>query len=163
MNYVPKSPKKIKTNRYLFHVSHPMSREGIQHYGLLMSKFEETSRNGVYAHNLITEPDFNWWPFLEFGLADDGPIEKNPLKYYDYWRIDTQLISTDCFIDEWARHDFMSIFHFDPRDMYIYTNGDIPVRALQLFRFQNDQFWEFNGTQGAYHYRSTGNFRPYIE
>jgi hypothetical protein len=89
MNYVPSEPKQINTHRYLFHATHPMCREGIQRYGLLMSEYENSSRNGVYAHNLLTKPDYTWWPFLIIGDAEDGPIEEDPLKYYDFWRIDT--------------------------------------------------------------------------
>jgi hypothetical protein len=164
MKYVPSEPKQIKTNRYLFHVSHPMSRRSIERKGLLMSKFlTPLIPSGVYAHNLITEPDWTWYPFVLFGDFEDGPIENNPLKYYDFWRIDTRFISNKWFIDQAARHDFRADVGHDPKDMYVYTDEPVSVSALQLFRMQNDQYWEFQGAPGTYHYRSLGEFRPYVE
>jgi hypothetical protein len=35
------------------------------------------------------------------------------------------------------------------------------LRAITLFRFQNDEFWDFSGENGAYHFRSVGEFRPF--
>jgi hypothetical protein len=165
MNYVPKSPRKIKTNRYLFHVSHPTNREGIQNYGLFVNEKDySVIPNGVYAHNLLTQPDYNWYPFVMFGDYDSGCINDNdPLKLYDFWRIDTQKIENDWFIDYAARYDFGPEMGYDPKDMYVYTDKDVSIRALQLFRLQNDQFWEFEGIKGAVHYRGIGEFRPYIE
>jgi hypothetical protein len=163
MNYVPSEPKQINTHRYLFHATHPMCREGIQRYGLLMSEYENSSRNGVYAHNLLTKPDYTWWPFLVIGDAEDGPIEEDPLKYYDFWRIDTHAISNKWFIDNAARAAFYIEMGYDPGNMYVFTNDDVSVSALQLFRMQNDQYWEYQGAPGTYHYRSLGEFRPYFE
>ena len=47
--------------------------------------------------------------------------------------------------------------------MYNYTDKDVSIRALQLFRLQNNQSWQFEGVKGAVHYRGIGEFRPYIE
>ena len=163
MRYASSVRKPIKTNRYLFHATHPSNRESIQTYGLLMSEYDDVTRNGVYAHNLITEPDYTWWPFLLIGDAEDGPIDNDPLKYYDFWRIDTHTITSDWFIDDAARLEFMHEYRYDPKDMYVFTPQDIPVRALQLFRIQTDESWEYAGTPGTYHYRSVGRFRPYFE
>ena len=163
MNYVSSALKPISTNRYLFHATHPANREGIQTYGLLMSEYIDSSRNGVYAHNLTTPPDYYWWPFLLIGEYEFGPIEKDPLKYYDFWRIDTHAISSDWFIDDAARLEFMLDYSYDPKDMYVFTPQDIPVRALQLFRIQTDESWDYEGTPGTYHFRNNGRFRPYIE
>ena len=79
------------------------------------------------------------------------------------WRIDTHTIASDWFIDDAARLEFMLEYRYDPKDMYVYTPQDIPVRALQLFRIQTDESWEYAGTPGTYHYRSVGRFRPYFE
>jgi hypothetical protein len=37
--------------------------------------------------------------------------------------------------------------------MCVNTDKDISIRALQLFRLQNDQFWQFVGVKGAVHNR----------
>jgi hypothetical protein len=47
--------------------------------------------------------------------------------------------------------------------MYNYTDKDVSIRALQLFRLHNNQSWQFEGVKGAVHYRGIGEFRPYIE
>lgn len=47
--------------------------------------------------------------------------------------------------------------------MYNYTDKDVSIRALQLFRLQNNQSWQFEGVKGAVHYRGIGEFTPYIE
>ena len=92
----------------------------------------------------MTQPDYNWYPFVIFGDYDFGCInDGDPLKLYDFWRIDTQKIENDWFIDYAARYDFMLVMGYDLKDLYVYTDKDVSNRALQLFRLQNDQFWEF--------------------
>lgn len=158
-------PRKIKTNRFLFHVSHPSCREGIQKYGLLVNeKSYSEIPDGVYAHNLLTEPDYHWYPFVLIGDYDPGCInDKDPLKLYDYWRIDTRKIENNWYIDYAGRYDFGHLIGYDPKDMYIYTDKDVSIRALQLFRLQNDKTWQFEGVKGAVHYRGIGEFRPFNE
>ena len=156
--------QQVYTHRYLFHVSHPLHREGIQTYGILMSEFHNSERNGVYAHNTVKEPDYLWWPFLIIGDAEDGPIEKDPLKYYDFWRIDTYAIPNNkWYVDNVARADFKSWVGYDPKDLYVFTKSDIPTRAIELFRIQHDTCWDYKGTNGVYHFRNTGRFRKYYE
>lgn len=52
--------KKIKTHRYLFHVTHPACREGILNWGLLKYGHEDSViPKGVYPHNLLSKPAHN--------------------------------------------------------------------------------------------------------
>lgn len=157
--------RKVNVNRYLFHVSHPYTRESILEKGLLVSGRENSIiTRGVYAHNLITEPDFSWYPFILFGEYDFENINGiNPVRMYDYWRIDTSKLNNNWFIDFAARYDFDFVLGYDPRSMYVYTDENIQADALTLFRFQNEQAWDFQGNEGAYHFRALGEFRPFSE
>jgi hypothetical protein len=156
---------KIKTNRYLFHVAHPISREGILKWGLLTNgKENSVIPEGVYAHNLLSKPTYDWYPFVLIGDYDNelGKIYGNePLRLYDYWRIDTHKIDNEWFIDYAARGDFKVLLGYDPKKMYVYTTKDISLRALTLFRFQNDECWDFKGEKGSFHFRGIDEFRPY--
>jgi hypothetical protein len=87
---------KINVNRYLFHVSHPNSRNGIKKRGLLTNKKTVSCiPSGVYAHNVLSEPTYDWYPFI-YPFESDLDLGKrygdNLLRAYDYWRIDTQII-----------------------------------------------------------------------
>jgi hypothetical protein len=167
MSYYP--IKKIKTHRYLFHVAHPAFRKGILKWGLLTNgKENSVIPEGVYAHNLLSKPTLDWYPFVwcyEFEIF--YPFEKmlmgDPLREFDYWRIDTHQINNEWFIDYAARGDFKGVLGYDPKSMYVYTNKDVSLRSLTLFRFQNEETWEFKGEKGAIHYRGIDEFRPYTE
>jgi len=158
---------KIKTNRFLFHVAHPANREGILEFGLLIHNRENSIiPNGVFAHNLLSKPTYHWYPFVLIGDYDDelGTIYGNePLRLYDYWRIDTHQIDNDWFIDYAARGDFGKSLGYDPKTMYVYTNKDVSLRALTLFRFQNEECYQFKGENGTYHFRNVDEFRPYTD
>ena len=159
--------RKINVNRYLFHVSHPIHREEILKFGLLAFEKEYSSiPTGVYAHNILSEPSFDWYPFV-YPFESDYELGKmyrgNVVKAYDYWRIDTHQINNEWFIDYAARGDFKILLGYDPKTMYVYTNKDVSLRALTLFRFQNEETWEFKGEKGAIHYRGIDEFRPYTE
>jgi hypothetical protein len=159
--------RKINVNRYLFHVSHPIHREEILKFGLLAFEKEYSSiPTGVYAHNILSEPSFDWYPFV-YPFESDYELGKmyrgNVVKAYDYWRIDTHQINNEWFIDYAARGDFKILLGYDPKTMYVYTNKDVSLRSLTLFRFQNEETWEFKGEKGAIHYRGIDEFRPYTE
>jgi hypothetical protein len=157
--------RKINVNRYLFHVSHPMHREEILKFGLLaFEKKYSKIPTGVYAHNIMSEPTNDWYPFI-YPFESDYELGKmyggNVVKAYDYWRIDTQLIDNNWYTDYAAQIDFADILGYNPKDNYVYTDMDVSLRAITLFRFQNDEFWDFSGENGAYHFRSVGEFRPF--
>jgi hypothetical protein len=158
-------PRKIQTHRYLFHVAHPIFREGIVEWGLLAKNRDYSIiPKGVYAHNLMSNPTYDWYPFV-YPFAHDEELGKmygdNPIRAYDYWRIDTQIIDNDWFIDYAARDDFAPFLGYDPNSMYVYTNKDVSLRALTLFRFQNEVCWDYPGEKGTFHYRAIDEFRPF--
>ena len=159
-------PRKIQTNRYLFHAAHPIFREGISEWGLLTNGNDYSKiPKGVYAHNLLSKPNYDWYPFIypfEHDLTLGKIYGDNPIRAYDYWRIDTQIIDNDWYVDNAARSDFAPFLGYDPKAMYVYSNKDVSLRALTLFRFQNEDFWEFPGEKGAFHYRAIDEFRPYL-
>ncbi len=112
----------------------------------------------------MSEPSFDWYPFV-YPFESDYELGemygKNVVRAYDYWRIDTQMIDNNCYTDYAAQHDFASVLGYNPKDNYVFTDKDVSLRALTLFRFQNDEFWDFSGENGAYHFRSIGEFRPF--
>jgi hypothetical protein len=156
---------KIKTHRYLYHVAQPVFREGILKWGLLTHGSENSIiPNGVYAHNLLSKPTEDWYPFVYPYESDydlGNMYGNDVVRAYDYWRIDTHQINNEWFIDYAARGDFAKILGYDPKTMYVYTNKDISLRAITLFRFQNDEHWDFSGEKGTFHYRAIDEFRPY--
>jgi hypothetical protein len=85
----------------------------------------------------------------------------NLLRVYDYWRIDTQLIDNIWYINDAARCGFADFLGYDPKAIYVYTNKDDSLRAITLFRFQADEYWDFSGEKGAFHYRGIGEFRSF--
>ena len=155
----------IKPNRYVFHVSHPANRLRIKKLGLFKSGIKNGNIPiGVYAHNVKTLPNYDWYPFVLFGEVDKELVKlynNEPLNAYDYWRIDTFAIDNKWFLDAAARGDFSLELGYDPGKMYIYTDSNISPNAIQLFRFQNDIHQEFRGVSGAFHIRNSGEFRTF--
>jgi len=158
-------PRKIQTHRYLYHVAHPIFREGILEWGLLAQGNDcSMIPEGVYAHNLVSKPSYEWYPFV-YPFEQDEALGKmygdNPIRAYDYWRIDTQISDNEWYIDYAARYDFAPFLGYDPKTMYVYTNKDVSLRALTLFRFQNEECWDYPGEKGTFHYRAIDEFRPF--
>lgn len=155
----------IKPNRYVFHVSHPTNRLRIQKLGLFKNGLKNGNIPiGVYAHNVKTLPNYDWFPFVLFGEVDEDLVKfhnNEPLNAYDYWRIDTFSIDNKWFVDDAARTDFSVLLDYDPGKMYIYTDSNVSPNAIQLFRFQNDIYREYRGVSGAFHIRTSGEFRAF--
>ena len=114
---------KINVNRYLFHVSHPIHREEILKFGLLaFEKGYSCIPTGVYAHNMLGEPTNDWYPFVLTCESDYELGEmygKNVIRAYDYWRIDTQIIDNNWYIDYAAQQDFATVLGYNPKDNYV--------------------------------------------
>ena len=66
-------------------------------------------------------------------------------------------------LDNVARAEFNNWMGYDPKDLYVFTKSDIPVKAIELFRIHHDTCWAFKGVNGSYHFRNTGSFRAYYE
>ena len=164
MKNVPLAPKKITTNRFLFHVSHPSNRFAILKNGLVvLNKKDSLIPNGIYAHNSIQEPNFSWYPFSFFGEYDSNELLGIcPLKFYDYWRIDTSLISNEWYLDHAASEDYKLINHTNPKKLFTYSPENIPLAALKLYRFQQEKHVQYVSENGVLHIRNSKEFRRFV-
>ena len=158
-------PKKIKPNRFLFHVSHPSNRLAILKNGLLvLNKKDSLIPNGIYAHNTIQEPNFSWYPFAFIGEYDNSLFQDLcPVKHYDYWRIDTSLLPNEWYLDHAASDDYQLIYNSNPKHLFTYSTENIPLFALQLFKFQKEEYRLIIGNQGAVHFSNLKEFRRFKE
>jgi len=165
MKNVPLAPKKITTNRFLFHVSHPSNRTSILKNGLVVNqKTNSLIPNGIYAHNSIQEPNFSWYPFAFIGEYENADfLSLCPLKFYDYWRIDTSLLSNEWYLDYAASEDYKLINHTNPKNLFTYSLENIPLSALKLYRFQQEKLKQIEGANGVMHFISMKSFRKYFE
>lgn len=157
---------KITPHRYVIHVSHPYFRESIDRKGLLKNGTEGIIPEGVYAHNLLVKPNYDWFPFVLKFECDSflsSITNEGPLRLYDYWVIDTHAIDNDWYIDYCALSDFGDDTCYNTFSMFIYSDKDVPRSAIKLFRFQNEMRWDYKGVDGAYHFRGLDEFREYIE
>lgn len=164
MKNVPLAPKKITTNRFLFHVSHPSNRTSIFQNGLVVQqKTNSLIPNGIYAHNSIQEPNFSWYPFSFFGEYDSNELLGIcPLKFYDYWRIDTSLISNEWYLDHAASEDYKLINHTNPKKLFTYSPENIPLAALKLYRFQQEKHVHYISENGVLHIRNSKEFSRFV-
>lgn len=163
MKNVQLAPKKITTNRFLFHVSHPSNRSSILKEGLVVhQKTNSLIPNGIYAHNAIQEPNFSWYPFSFFGEYNSNDLLGIcPLKFYDYWRIDTSLLPNEWYLDHAATEDYKLINHTDPKNLFTYSPHNIPISALKLYRFQQEKLKQISGVNGVLHFISIKPFQKY--
>ncbi|MFA9212144.1 MAG: hypothetical protein ACEQR5_09970 [Moraxellaceae bacterium] len=163
MKNVPLAPKKITTNRFLFHVSHPSNRLAILKNGLVvLNKKDSLIPNGIYAHNTIQEPNFSWYPFAFIGEYDNSLFQDLcPVKHYDYWRIDTSLLPNEWYLDHAAIDDYQLIYNANPKHLFVYSSENIPVKALKLFRFQQEKHVQYISENGVLHIRNSKEFRVF--
>ena len=165
MKNVPFAPKKITTNRFLFHVSHPSNRTSILKNGLVVNQNSNSLiPNGIYAHNTIQEPNFSWYPFAFMGEYDNSLFQDLcPVKQFDYWRIDTSLLPNEWYLDYAATNDYQMIYNTNPRNLFIYSPENIPLFALKLFKFQKEEHRLIKGNQGTIHFSNLKEFRRFKE
>jgi hypothetical protein len=165
MKNVPVAPKKITTNRFLFHVSHPSNRTSILKNGLVVyQKSNSLIPNGIYAHNTIQEPNFSWYPFAFIGEYDHSLFQDLcPVKHYDYWRIDTSLLPNEWYLDHAATDDYQLIYKTNTKNLFTYSPENIPLFALKLFKFQKEEYKLIKGIQGAIHFSNIKEFRRFEE
>lgn len=164
MKNVPLAPKKITTNRFLFHVSHPSNRTSILKNGLIVhQKTNSLIPNGIYAHNTIQEPNNSWYPFAFIGEYENTDfLSLCPLKFYDYWRIDTSLISNEWYLDHAASEDYKLINHTNPKKLFTYSPENIPLAALKLYRFQQEKHVQYISKNGVLHIRNSKEFSRFV-
>ena len=139
--------KRIKVGKYVYHVSYPEFRESITKQGLVGSSEDHFNvSNAVYANNEI-DPSAYWYPM---NIDFDSPWD------LDFWRIDTELLKNDWFIDEVMWRDYCSREWL--KHLYVYTKGGIPIECLSLYRFQKSKEYYYLG-EGTAHFRVLDTFR----
>ena len=139
--------KRIKVGKYVFHLSYPAFRESITKQGLVSSSEDHFNvSNAVYANNEI-DPSAYCYPM---NIDFDSPWD------LDFWRIDTELLRNEWFIDEVMWRDYCSREWL--RHLYVYTKGNIPIECLSLYRFQNSKEYYYLG-EGTAHFRVLDTFR----
>lgn len=161
--------KTITPLRYVFYVGHPDERERILRNGIQIEKKNlndsiSEKPNGIFVYNEKSIPDYSWYPFVFFDYYDwelANCYESGPLKMYDFWRIDTSKIKNKWFKDQWYKREFEMLKDFEINKNYIYTDTEIPLNALKLFRFQQEKFYFTKGEKGTTHVKYIGEFRPY--
>lgn len=137
---------KVKTNRFIYHVSLSCLRKSILKNGLLGYACEMYGfRNAIFAHNSAI-PDYRWFPFcfdacfpwensVNFINSEDNFESFAYLtdKYgYDFWRIDTWKIKNEWFLDDIGMDDF---FEGSKYPFFVVTFDDIPPSALKRYEF----------------------------
>ena len=145
--------KKIKTQRYVYHVTFRIFRESISTKGLIgkSSPHHKNLINPVFAHNRSV-PNLDWYPFVmdfhdwmfldKYNLIVESNYDYFKLqcigKGYDFWEIDTyKLKNSVWYIDYVANNDFLDGSNFP---YYVVTEGCIPPRALKLYRFHEEPY-----------------------
>jgi hypothetical protein len=137
---------KVKTNRFIFHVSESFNRKSILKNGLSGCALEMYGfRSAIFAHNSAI-PDYNWFPFCFdvcwFWKQSVGFVGSNDKfdsfaylteKYgYDFWRIDTWKIKNEWFLDNIGMDDF---YEGSKYPFFVVTFDDIPPSALKRYEF----------------------------
>ncbi|KHJ37522.1 hypothetical protein PBAC_22400 [Pedobacter glucosidilyticus] len=137
---------KVKTNRFIYHVSHTGFRKSILKNGLHCNADEMYGfRSAIFAHNSAI-PDYSWFPFcfdvcwfwedsVDFVGSKDNFESFAYLteKYgYDFWRIDTWKIKNEWFLDDIGMNDFNEGSKYP---FFVVTFEDIPPSALKRYEF----------------------------
>ncbi len=156
MNY----RKKIKTRRFVYHLTYSIYRESILKKGLLANSCENIYKNAIFAHN-TNKPFHLWYPYvldvydiplhlLNIITNNEYYIETDFLILnYDIWRIDTAAINKQWFLDDIAISQFLDgeIYPY-----YVMTFGDIPPSALKLIQLNKPFEIEFKKKEVAHIY-----------
>lgn len=142
--------ERVKTGRYVYHMTSRMNRMSIKEKGIIASSSEYLGySNAVYAHNSDI-PSLYWYPFVNsrFEYVD---IPENPEYYFDFdsvgssrdfvhltdchdvWEIDTLKLGKKWFLDDAALGDFGGDI-YGGRDLYVFTFGSIPVDCIRLVK-----------------------------
>ena len=143
--------KKIRVNRYVFHVSYPSTRISILNNGIRVSNYDYLNiPKGVYAHN-SEMPTILWYPMIWDYTEPEG---------YDFWRIDTKLLGEQWYVDQVLLNDCKSAGYRTDDRLFIYTKAHVPAECLTLFRHQRPQEYSYT-KEGVGHVRRINEFRKY--
>lgn len=143
--------KKIRVNRYVFHVTYPSHRYSILNHGIRQSKKNYSNiPEGVYAHNSEI-PTILWYPMIWDYTEPEG---------YDFWRIDTKLLGEQWYVDQVLLNDCKSVGYRTDDRLFIYTKAHVPAECLTLFTHQKPQEYSYT-KEGVGHVRRISEFRKY--
>lgn len=143
--------KKIRVNRYVFHVTYPSHRYSILNHGIRQSKKDYFNiPEAVYAHN-SEMPTILWYPMILDYTEPEG---------YDFWRIDTKLLGEQWYVDQVLLNDCKSVGYRTDDRLFIYTKAHVPAECLALFTHQRPQEYSYT-KEGVGHVRRINEFRKY--
>jgi hypothetical protein len=156
MNYT----QKIKTRRFVYHLTYKVHRESILKKGLLANCYENQYKNAIFAHN-TSKPSHLWYPYvldvydipyhlLNIVVNNDYCIETDFLLLnYDIWRIDTKALKRQWYFDNIAISQFLEGENYP---YYVMTFGNIPPTALKLVNLSKPFEIEFKKKEVAHIY-----------
>ena len=143
--------KKIRVNRYVFHVTYPSHRYSILNHGIRQSKKDYFNiPEAVYAHNSQL-PTIFWYPMILDYTEPEG---------YDFWRIDTKLLGEQWYVDQIMLNTCKSAGYGTYDRLFIYTKAHVPAECLTLFTHQRPQEYSYT-KEGVGHVRRINEFRKY--
>lgn len=154
---------RVKTSRYLYHVSFAQHRESISKNGLLGRPSELNGfKKAIFAHN-SSIPNYKWYPFcfdetfnwnfdVKFDNSFDDFAYQMNVNQFDFWQIDTHKINNEWFLDEIGMNDF---YEGSKYPFLVVTFGNIPPQALRRFAFHEEPKIKIN--KGVAHV--VGRFR----
>ena len=143
--------KKIRVNRYVFHVTYPSHRYSILNHGIRQSKKDYFNiPEAVYAHNSQL-PTIFWYPMILDYTEPEG---------YDFWRIDTKLLGEQWYVDQVMLSTCKSAGYGTYDRLFIYTKAHVPAECLTLFTHQRPQEYSYT-KEGVGHVRRINEFRKY--
>ena len=143
--------KKIRVNRYVFHVTYPSHRYSILNHGIRQSKKDYFNiPEAVYAHNSEL-PTIFWYPMILDYTEPEG---------YDFWRIDTKLLGEQWYVDQVMLNSCKSAGYGTYDRLFIYTKAHVPAECLTLFTHQRPQEYSYT-KEGVGHVRRINEFRKY--
>ncbi len=134
---------RIKPQRFVYHVSKRENRKSIDQQGLRTNTDNGilNFQNAVFANNSNCG---DWFPFVI------DVFEECNFNDYDIWRIDTNKINNEWFIDN-------RCLGANWGDAHILSHKAIPRFALDLFILEDFRIC-FSEMDGASHYHTLGGF-----
>lgn len=144
----PRYTQPVSTARYVYHITSKAYRDSINKEGLKAQSSKGKFlhfKNALFAHNSdvfttdwypITMDYIEWrywqieWKAIPY-CNDNKAIKYAFDNYYDIWRIDTQQLSKQWFIDDVAQEDFKGDF-YNSDDLFVVTFNSVPREFIDL-------------------------------
>ncbi len=148
--------EETKVEKYVYHLTGKHTREGIKKNGLVAEKkwYYKAEKYPVYAHNTHRfSEDWYWYclDLYQYGSSYFDPYISHLLNerdetrffvnhYYDIWRIDTEMVNKEWFIDFCGLKENSHV----KENYYVKCFNNIPVEALTLCTLDIDLAEEIN-------------------